>query len=154
MTNKRIIWKKADGSIAVTIPAPNGRHKDEKESDWIERVALKAKPEGAVRCADCKAEDLPKRYFRNCWRDTGSKVEINMPLARTQKMNEIRTKRDKLLDDSDKEHMRLQAVGTSQEKQDMETYRQTLRDVPQTIVIDSINDADSLEVFEPVWPEQ
>lgn len=154
MTNHRIVWKNTDETIAVTIPAPNGRRKDETEKDWFERVALKAHPAGAVRCSDCKAEDLPKRYFRNCWRESNGNVEIDLPLARVQKMDEIRTKRNKLLDESDKEYMRLQAVGIISEKQDMETYRQSLRDLPSTVDLELVTDSDSLEVFEPVWPKQ
>lgn len=150
MTNKRIIWKQTDGSVAVTIPAPNGRREGEKEEDWISRIATKAKPNGSTRCADCNAEDLPKRYFRNCWRFT-DKVEVDLPLARTQRMTEIRTKRNELLDNSDKETLRLQAVGTVQEKQDMENYRQLLRDIPSNVNLDLITDSDELEVFEPNW---
>ena len=151
MTNKRIIWEQPDGSIAITIPAPKGRRVNEVEEDWIERVAVKAKPSGAIRHPDCNSEDLPKRYFRSCWRYTNLKVDVDMPLARVQKMNEIREKRNKLLDDSDKEHLRLQAVGSAQEKQDMEIYRQFLRDVPSNIDLELIKDSDSLEVFEPIW---
>ena len=149
MTNKRIIFKKLDGSIVVRILAPKGRRLNELESEWIERVASKNVEEGDVRCDDCLAKDLPKRYFRNCWRYSNRKVDVDMPLARIQKMDEIREKRNKLLDDSDKEHLRLQAVGTAQEKQDMETYRQSLRDIPVNVDLESIKDSNSLEVFEP-----
>ena len=152
MTNHRIVWKNTDGTIAVTIPAPKGRRKDEKESDWFERVALKAQPSGSTRLPDCMAETLPKRYFRNCWRDVNGKVEIDMPLARNQKMNEIKDKRNELLNESDKEHLRLQAVGTDEQKQKMETYRQSLRDIPQNVDLEVVTDSDSLEVFEPNWP--
>ena len=61
MTNKRIVWKNADGSIAVTVPAPKGRRSGESEKDWIERVAAKAMPEGATRMPDTVAENLPAR---------------------------------------------------------------------------------------------
>lgn len=77
MTNKKIVWKLANGEIAVTTPAPKGRREGESELDWFERVAYKTKPEGAIRCDDCLASELPSREFRHKWRHDGKKIIID-----------------------------------------------------------------------------
>ena len=52
----------------------------EPEYDWIERVALKTKPEGAIRLPDMDAKDLPTRESRNAWRFKNNKIEVDTKL--------------------------------------------------------------------------
>lgn len=68
MTDKRIIWEMPDGAIQVTIPAPKGRRSGEGETDWFDRVAAKAKPDGAIRLVDHDISELPTRTRRHAWR--------------------------------------------------------------------------------------
>ena len=81
MTNHRIVWKMPNGEIEVTTPAPKGRRENEKHEDWIERVAIKAKPKGATRMKDCMAEDLPSREFRHKWRHNGNEIFVDDNVA-------------------------------------------------------------------------
>ncbi|KKN18381.1 hypothetical protein LCGC14_0956320 [marine sediment metagenome] len=81
MKDRKIIWKMADGEVIVTTPAPKGRREGEPELDWIERVALKCKPDGATRMPDMEAKDLPSREFRHKWRHDGKKIIIDNTVA-------------------------------------------------------------------------
>jgi len=60
MTNKRIIYPKPDGGVAVIVPAPGC-------GLTIEEVARKDVPHG-VEFKIVDAEDIPEdRTFRNAW---------------------------------------------------------------------------------------
>lgn len=143
----RIIWKKADGTIRVGIPAPGAN-----PEEFASKVEAHAEA-GTTRLPDCDAAALPLRRFRDCWRTDGfGAVQVDMPLARAQRMAEIRTERNIRLDASDKEKARLDDGGTEQQKTDIAVYRQALRDLPAATDLGVITAPEELEAFEPVWP--
>ena len=147
--SKGIVWRMPDGSISVTIGATGG------VLDDLARLTQERTPwmADAVRLDDVEISVLPGRYFRNCWRDNGNgNVHVNMPLARTQRMKEIRSKRDSLLTESDKEKFRLDDVGTKTETDALAIKRQALRDIPQNVDLEVIDTPEALEAFEPDWP--
>ena len=158
MTNRRIVWRKPGGEILVTIPASKARMAGEAEPQWLDRVAQKVVAAGgmaeAERLPDCSAEDLPDRRFRTCWRaNAAGKVKIDLPLARQQRMNEIKADRNRRLDLSDKEWARLAEIGTAEQQSVLKAYRQALRDVPQNVDLSKMKTARELSSYEPHWPE-
>ena len=160
MTNKRLIWKKPDGSICITIPAPKGRREGESEADWIERVRARAKDADphladCVGLSDCMAADLPgSRRFRNCWRDDGTgRLAVDMTRARDQRMSEIRAERDQQFASLDNEWMRATGQGKKAEADAIEAKRQALRDIPQNTDLEAVATPEELEAFQPTWPE-
>lgn len=156
MTEKRIVWKKADGAIAVTVPAPKGQRSDETEQQWLDRVAAKVfvgDAELSERLPDALASVLPGRRFRDCWRaNDAGEIHIDLPLAREQRMAEIRVERNRLLDTSDKEWARLMDVGDAEAQAALKTYRQALRDIPQNTSVNRIKIPEALAAYEPDWP--
>ncbi len=153
---KRIVFEMPDGSILVREPVLKGRRPGEKEMEWYDREAAKGadtKLAGATRLAD--ATDFPSRYFRSCWRNDGrGAAHVDMPLARGQRMVEIRAQRNIRLDDSDKEWARLSEGGTPEQQAAHSAYRQALRDLPQSIDLELLDTAEKLEAFQPAWPDQ
>jgi len=154
-----IVWEKPDGSIMVHHPAENTRKPGESDVAFLirkEARAREASPEdfiGTVHLGNCEREELPpSRRFRNCWRGDRGKVNVDMPLAREQRMGEIRLERNTLLDESDKEKARLDDVGTTSQKTAIGTYRQALRDLPASIDLEAIRNPEALGAFDPVWP--
>ena len=152
-----IIWQDLDGHIHAEVPAPKGRREGESEIAWVERVAKKTEAihlaEGRTRLANHE-EAFPSRTFRNCWRESGGKIEVDMPLARVQRMTEIRAQRDVLLQASDGDKARLDDIGSGPAKSAIAAYRQTLRDLPATVDVESITTPEALEAFAPTFPEK
>lgn len=94
---------------------------------------------------------LQSRRFRDCWRWNGATYDVDMVLARTQRMTEIRAERDAKLDALDKEFMK--ALSTKQDTKAVVDKMQLLRDIPQSINLNSIQTAEELEAFQPEWPQ-
>ena len=145
---KHAIWQDPDGHIVVDIPAAGVTLKDAAAKTEHNHLAA-----GRTRLADHDGP-FPSRIFRNCWRESAGKIGINMPLARIQRMAEIRAERDALLDESDKDKARLDDVGTANQKQAMATYRQALRDLPASVDVESITTPEELEAFAPAMPSK
>ena len=86
---------------------------------------------------------LPIRYFRDCWTDEipGEQVDVDMPKARIQRMDELRLTRDDKLKELDVAYMKaLEAKDTAQ--MDIITAKKkALRDMP----VDSKPELDSIE---------
>ena len=77
-----------------------------------------------------------------------------MPVARGIRMVEIRSERNRRLDNSDREWARLSDIGTPEQQAAHSAYRQALRGLPQSIDLDKIDTAGKLEAFQPAWPDQ
>lgn len=158
MTEKRIVWQNSGGSISITVPMENVRAKGESEQEWLERIAASAKEAipsltGAQRLPDCLAPELPDRRFRDCWRNGGSGgVAVDMPLARVQRLNEIRAERDRRLEKSDGLMARANETGSTAEIAAVKTSRQYLRDLPASFALEGIATPGDLALFEPDWP--
>jgi hypothetical protein len=152
--NPKFVFEKVDGEIitlAVNYKNPNVIAGGDA---WVEAHIRAKNPDckTATRLPNVLPSDLPQ-LFRAAWRNGGTgKIRIDMPLARVQRMAEIRAERNTLLDASDKEKARIDDVGTASQKTAISAYRQALRDLPATINLDAIDTPEALDVFEPAWP--
>lgn len=171
MTDLRIIWKLTEqvtqengvvfpmGQIIFWDPSPRGRFFSTDKEAWFdaaEKRLTEANPHFPhVRLPDCLFEELPTVHFHNCWRDDGTgKVVVDMPLARTQRLREIRTERDRRFAPLDNEWMKATGQGNKAEAEALEAKRQALRDIPQNIDLEAVTTPEALEAFEPNWPEK
>ena len=77
-------------------------------------------------------------------------ITINMIKARTIHMNRIRIARNSKLESQDIPFMRAIESGNQDELQTISTYKQMLRDIPQTFTLDEYLDAESLKA---AWPK-
>lgn len=162
MTEKRIIFEMPDGTIRIALPiaGSQAQRASTSEQDWFDREAAKlmgTNPNlaGAIRLRDHHITELPHALrWKRAWRNDGAgSVEVNMPAARAQRMGEIRTERDKRLTATDADKNRLDDIGTAAQKTALATKRQTLRDIPQNVDLETISTPGELETFEPEWPE-
>lgn len=128
---------------------------------YLDRIALEtwaATPalRGATRLPNVDRAALPtSRYFRNCWRWDGNRVQTDLALAKAQRLAEIREERNRRLAASDGERARLEEIGTPQQRTALAQYRQRLRDIPLTVEADFavwLAPADDLERYQPPWP--
>lgn len=71
------------------------------------------------------AEVPASRAFRDCWRAEASKAAVDMPLARTARLDQVRRVRDKELARLDVEQLR---------GRDVDATKQALRDLPATVL--------------------
>lgn len=154
MTTKRFPYRRTDGGISVIVPAPKSQRKGESESAWLGRIVKRTLDNATdvdVQLPMCEASELPSRRFRNAWREVAGLIKVDIPEARNIRMVEIRSERDKKLDDADKKTAReLEQQGVNYP--DWVTYKQALRDVPADIDLSGLNDEQSLSDFEPNWP--
>ena len=83
-----------------------------------------------------------------------SAIAVDLPLARTQRLAELRTERNQRLDASDK--ARLQAMDDNDGPRiaQLRLYRQALRDLPATAQtqLDTVTTDDALDAWSPTWP--
>jgi hypothetical protein len=94
------------------------------------------------------------RRFQRCWRRVKDITTIDMPLARTQRINEVRIVRKPRLEKSDVDLLRAQETANVIMQDALKNYRQTLRDLPATEqpTIDAITTPEELALWEPKWP--
>lgn len=157
--SERIVLQCVDGSIAIINPVEPLILPESIEAylDRIEAHAVSANPalSGSVRVSVIDASRFPSRRFRNCWRVVGGAVAPDDRLVKKQIMSEVRAARDKLLKASDNEKMKLDDIGTEEEKKEMAEYRKTLRDFPATIEQQvNLMTVEQLETFQPKLPEK
>jgi len=126
---KVIMWKKPDGTLSMVHPAPNGQGQGESESDWLDRVAAKSKPDPAATRTDIEKTDLPSRYFRASWGEASGLPAVDMPKARLQKMDMIRDSRNMKLTAADGPTAR-ENEQNGPDKAAWNSYKQSLRDLP------------------------
>jgi hypothetical protein len=152
--SKRIVWELPDGTIRVTLPARAGL-----PLDAVAARTRQAVPElhAARRLADREPGALPERRWRACWRHDGQGgVRVELPLARAQRLRELRAERDRRLAASDGAMLREQESGTPAGVEALRAYRQALRDLPavleQSGALERLEDAAALAAFTPEWP--
>lgn len=159
MMTKRIIWQAPDGNIKVSVPVEQPLP-GEPMGMYLDRIALTAMSTdpgliGHTRLENVDSEDLPARRFRNCWRWTlQAGVDVDLPLAREQLLAEVRVERTVRLTASDVDKNRLDDVGTPQQRQDLGSYRQALRDLPAVVQMQLalLGTAEALEAYQAPWP--
>lgn len=156
MLTKKIIYTGADGSLFIIYPAENDKKPSETEDQFIARIRAKDVPSTAVESVVVDANiALPPRNLRRGWNwnNTIFSVDLHVGRTRTAILDEVRQKRNSLLDDSDKMRAKAEDIGTLLQKTQVATYRQQLRDLPQTVQdeITSLNKA-QLSVYVPSYP--
>ena len=159
--SKRIIFTGPSGVAAVLIPAYNdkitGQRPGETEAAYLDRVIARNMETGvlspAVPFRVIEDTELPTRDYRDAWRFDGVAITHDMVVARQMKFNqEIRPERNKRLAVLDVEWSRAMAQGNAVLAGQIETKRQTLRDIPQTVDLSRISDPVVLKAFVPAWP--
>ena len=145
---KRLVWELSDSTIYIALPFIRT---EEGLAEVVAKIEI-AYP-GAKQLRDLRDdEEFEERWHPSIRADNNGELYVDMPLARQQRMTEIREERDTLLIASDVEKIRLDDIGTAQQKTDIATYRQALRDIPNLIDLDSILTSPELNDFEPTWP--
>jgi hypothetical protein len=158
---KVLVFRETDGSLSIMTPLAPGRRNpgeparpvtEERLKDLKIRIE-KSNPDiefiGAI-----EKKELPRgRNWRNQWRVVDGKVSVDMPLARKEKMRQIREERDKRLATTDGPWLRAQETRDIKEQQELGEKRQVLRQIPQNTDLESIKTPEELEAFEPEWPE-
>lgn len=157
---KHIIWQKPDGEILETIPAVvdpiSGLRYEEPESDYLDRLAARIKQSApavldAARVADLQKTDIPNDFgFRGALRWNGSRLFIDMAVARSIHMDRIRAARDAKLEALDREWMA--AVGQNQKAlaEKIEVERQRLRMLPENF---DLSHARTPKTLASLWPK-
>lgn len=119
-------------------------------------VRAKDIPPDAVNVHECELADLPSsRRFRNCWRQVGAApAQVDLPLARAQRLNEIRLDRVSKLAQADAAIEQASDQGDVPLSGRLRAYRQALRDVPQVAqpILDALTTPEALEAWMPSWP--
>lgn len=124
----RILWQMPGGVIAVTVPcAP--MQDGESETAYLDRIAAKAKPEGAVRLPNIDTADLPpSREFRNQWRFRGGKVQVDPDLETEERWRRVEVEAQRRLKESDGDMLQALERGDATIGP-LRAYRNTLRNV-------------------------
>jgi len=81
-----------------------------------------------------------------------------MPLARTQRMAEIRAERGRRFGPLDADWMKATGQGNAARADEIEGVRQQFRDIPNGLIaegtVEGIATPEELEAFQPEWPEK
>ena len=81
--NKRIIYTRPDGGVSVVVPTREHIARFDTEDDAISEIMARSVPPDATFISTVEDAELPSdRTFRNAWRQSGSIVSVNIPLAR------------------------------------------------------------------------
>ena len=96
------------------------------------------------------------RRWRNCWRRIGiGTPAVDMPMARAQRMNEVREKRAPKFTKSNYDllYVLVDSPNTPMQNK-LKDYRQKLRDLPTTEQpnVDALATPEQLAAWEPTWP--
>ena len=134
----KIAYLRPDGGVSVIIPAISDMDK-----------VRQAIPADAVAVIETNV--LPSRAYRDAWALVGGMVTHDMAKARAMKMGEIRAQRDVRLAATDGQFMLAQEKVPA-DIPALKAKRQALRDLPATVDLSGITDADALKAFAPVWP--
>jgi hypothetical protein len=157
---KRIIFRKPSDILAINIPIQSIADDPDKLAAHVTSMLTEHPTwthEDTVEDSELPcAQAGESRKFRNCWRWTGTAVATDIPLARAQLMAELRTARDKKLEESDGKQLRANEIGTQQQKDDWNTHRQALRDLPvsEQAAVDALTTAVDLEAHTVTWPTE
>lgn len=146
---KRVLYRD-DGGVSVIIPAPKSRRKDETEEQWLERVFLKATPEGAT-FLDVEDDQIPiDREYRNSWSCDGSTIKHDMVKARAIHKGKMRPARKPKLVALDVEYIMADESDDTIKKGIIADKKKALRDVTD---MPEIELAQSIEDLRLAWPE-
>jgi hypothetical protein len=150
MTDKVIIYTKADGTAAICIPAPAGRLPNESELDWLDRVAKRSIPPDAKDVRLTTRDAIPTdRTFRDAWIVNGHGVAVDMPRARDVHRGHIRRNRVAALRALDAAYQKASDAGDTKAAAAISAHRQKWRDAPAHPDIDAAKTPDQLKAVRP-----
>ena len=172
--DKRIITQNTNGSIRIFVPV-EPLIKNETENEYADRIILKgelqpgevkvgvinktalpfAAPGDTTEIMDFKLDKETNiisnevvrdkiKHFRGAYRWDGTKIVIDTVIEKEIRWAHVREIRNKLLQSSDGE-MAGQTEQKGPKQADMKTYRQNLRDLPET-------EADPKNIIWPTKP--
>lgn len=148
-----IMFEREDGGISIVHPAPAARRGGETDEQFAERIRLKDVPAGLPSEVIRKADIPHNRRFRDAWRKAGRGVTVDVTAAKGIVLADVRAERTRRLDESDKEKIRLDEVGTPQEQKALREKRQALRDLPAIVEAQiAVMTAEQLEAYQVAWP--
>lgn len=151
-----LIYTRPDDGVSIVRPTPEYLAQFPTELDGLAAVIAKDIPRDARGVRICEEADIPpNRRFRDCWRRMGMELpQVDMPLARTQRMNEVRRERGPKLAKSDVDLLKAQEAGNTTLQASLRVYRQALRDIPQTeqVNVEACTTPEHLETWAPAWP--
>ncbi|MCH8844681.1 MAG: hypothetical protein IID61_17095 [SAR324 cluster bacterium] len=143
-----------DGTIRI------GKSLIEDEARFTAKVESDPEMVGAVRLPNLADDDNVDDRWYECLRaDKNGKISVDMPLARAQRLEEIRVERNRRLAALDGPWMRATGQGKTAEAAAIEAKRQHLRDIPNELAVEriatwnAITAPDELAAYEPDWPE-
>lgn len=95
-----------------------------------------------------------RRRFRGCWRKVAGTTGVSMPLARLQRMNEVRAERNQKLKQNDDDYSRALKEKNLTRQTSLEQYAQKLRDLPATVqpAVEACTTPEQLDAWRPSWP--
>ena len=154
MKGQRIAWQMPDGTIRI------GKSLIEDEARFTAKVESDPEMVGAVRLPNLADDDNVDDRWYECLRaDKNGKISVDMPLARAQRLEEIRVERNRRLAELDGPWMRATGQGKTTEGDAIEAKRQQLRDIPNDLEAgkietwNAITTPDDLAAYEPHWAE-
>lgn len=119
-----------------------------QEDPTIETKVMEQELIGEIQKDADGVYQLPSRSFRKSWRDNSGVIETDMTLARVEKMDQIRAKRDELLKKTDEVYVALLSQGA--DMTDISALKDALRDVPQSVDLSVHADEAALEAADPI----
>lgn len=119
------------GNLHVMHPAPSQLHR----LDQIIDKHIRSIPGATdINVVEIDEQFLVDRTFRDAWElNRSNTLDINMVKARKIKLEDLRSRRNKKLQDSDVEYLVAIEDNDQVKLDDMKQKRKALRDLPQTI---------------------
>ena len=105
--------------------------------------------------ADSKTLGLEdRRRFRASWRKVAGISVVDIPLARIQRMNEVRAARAPKLEQADKDEAIATRRNNTVRLAAIRLYKNSLCDIPQRqqAALDACTNPEALIAWEPTWP--
>lgn len=149
MTSKVIVQYDTEKK-KVRISTPSPEYVARKLAEGMSETAIYQELANRV-CSDphvvMERSELPtSRYFRNCWKLDKGKVCVCEESAKSQKMAEIREKRNERLAALDGEELKNLSMGYDGKLTEVRQKKQALRDLPENVILDGLT-LDELEKF-------
>ena len=132
----RIVYPNDDGGVSIVVPSPH----------WMgtmEGLAAKVIPDGKAYKIVEDSVVSTDRTFRDAW-ENYEDITVSFPKAKEITKKRLRRERKPLLEEQDILFMR--AVETSQDKSEIVTEKQRLRDI--TALVDDATTLDELKGLE------
>lgn len=135
-----IVWKRPDGTLAITYPVIEGVDLKSHAVELIERGDVPADHEMVA----IGAEIPPRCEFRNAMVWDGSRVVHDMVRARDMRREQLRGERTPAMASLDVEYQRADERGDAKAKTAVAARKQALRDITKHPDIDKAKTLDDL----------